>query len=122
MFSCSTCCCWITFTYELTVSENNCCSVANNRARCANTRLSACRVPAWVAPPRYSGCVATACPVKMSRLLRTFGPNPLRYDPSPYPAVPDSTTVGRQPASACGTVSSVARSCARAACSVGLLE
>ena len=40
--------------------------------------------------------------------------------PPAQPAAP-STTVGRQPASAWGTFSSVARSRARAACSVGLL-
>jgi hypothetical protein len=44
-----------------------------------------------------------------------------RVSESTVPTLPPICTVGRQPASACGTFSSTARSCARAACRVGLL-
>ena len=46
---------------------------------------------------------------------------PQQTQTKPRPSDPVSTTCGRQPASAAGTFSSVARSWARAVCSVGLV-
>ncbi len=61
--------------------------------------------------------VSVVAPVEGLMLL-----NALSVVSSTRPAEPWMVIVGRQPASAAGTFSSVARSVARCSCKVGLLE